>query len=103
MMMVGCVQGEMLRYDMKPSEIRKLENEKSGANEGHQQVKTFKHKLIYPSGNEWHEGYIDDIYILGQQQERSKSHALDGFIGKKRKQFFFGGERIEGGNICILD
>ncbi|KAG2226260.1 hypothetical protein INT45_005932 [Circinella minor] len=84
MMMVGCMQGEMVRYDIKPSEIRKLENEEknnnNNINETSHSMKTFKHKLIYPSGNEWHEGYIDDIYILGQQQERSKSHALDHFI-----------------------
>ncbi|KAI7860536.1 WD40-repeat-containing domain protein [Circinella umbellata] len=87
MMMVGCMQGEMVRYDIKPSDIRKLENETNNDNNNNNtnettshSIKTFKHKLIYPSGNEWHEGYIDDMYILGQQQERSKSHTLDHFI-----------------------
>ena len=72
-LVVGCALGELVQYTMKPKDIRSMEK-----NDGH--TKHFKHKSVYPSGGEWHEGYVDDVYVLGQQNQGT--HALDGCIGE---------------------
>ncbi|KAI9490785.1 WD40-repeat-containing domain protein [Zychaea mexicana] len=77
--MVGCVQGDLVRFEMKPTDIQKLEREPSDSD----QPKNFRHKALFPAGDEWHEGYIDDIFILGQQRQSNtsvKPHGLDGWI-----------------------
>ncbi|KAI8148280.1 WD40-repeat-containing domain protein [Fennellomyces sp. T-0311] len=71
---VGCVLGELVQYNIKPKEIRELEKK-----DGH--TKSFKPKVVFPSGDEWHEGYVDDVYVLGQQKQENgivQRHVLDG-------------------------
>jgi hypothetical protein len=41
----------------------------------------FSPDVIYPGGDEWHEGYVDDVYILGQNGDTSDP--LNNMIGKR--------------------
>ncbi|KAI9310785.1 WD40-repeat-containing domain protein, partial [Dichotomocladium elegans] len=63
---VGCAEGQLIKY-------------KIGKMIGDGDAGVIKHKELYPSGDEWHEGYVDDVFILGQQ-EKGHRHPLDGCI-----------------------
>ncbi|KAG0194845.1 Leucine-rich repeats and WD repeat domain-containing protein 1 [Apophysomyces sp. BC1034] len=66
---VGCETGDMALYDLGPTVLKKLEKSKDAV--------AFKSHTLYPAGDEWHEGYVDDIHIIDKQ-----SNGLDGCVGK---------------------
>ncbi|KAF7724104.1 hypothetical protein EC973_001288 [Apophysomyces ossiformis] len=53
---VGCDSGDMALYNIDQNVLKKMESAK--------EITTFKSHTLYPAGDEWHEGYIDDIHIL---------------------------------------
>lgn len=73
--MVGCAEGDLVHFDMKDAGLDKLVDKEVDGGAG----TIVKNKIVYPAGDEWHEGYVDDIYILGQHG--GNPHPLDGCIG----------------------
>lgn len=73
--MVGCDNGDMIRFTISERRLQKF-REKSNSDREKQAesgdkwtlepISTITPTMIYPEGDEWHEGYIDDICILGQ-------------------------------------
>ncbi|KAG1150323.1 hypothetical protein G6F37_001942 [Rhizopus arrhizus] len=62
--MVGCSDGNLVRYQLTSEQIEKFKS----ISEQHEEEKitAIRPTTIYPSGSEWHEGYIDDMHVLGQ-------------------------------------
>ncbi|KAJ8660565.1 hypothetical protein O0I10_003612 [Lichtheimia ornata] len=73
-LMVGCAEGDLVHFDMKDAGLDKLVDKEVDGGAG----TIVKNKIVYPAGDEWHEGYVDDIYILGQHG--GNPHPLDGCI-----------------------
>ncbi|KAI8357868.1 WD40-repeat-containing domain protein [Choanephora cucurbitarum] len=68
---VGCDNGDMVRYDLSDKILVKLRQKmeqakKQDAAEKWFNPMTIESTMTYPSGDEWHAGYVDDICILGQ-------------------------------------
>ncbi|OBZ82107.1 hypothetical protein A0J61_09843, partial [Choanephora cucurbitarum] len=68
---VGCDNGDMVRYDLSDKILVKLRQKmeqakKQDAAEKWFNPMTVESTMTYPSGDEWHAGYVDDICILGQ-------------------------------------
>lgn len=34
-------------------------------------IATIQPQMVYPRGSEWHAGYVDDVYIFGQDGDKS--------------------------------
>lgn len=83
---IGCTNGDLLQYNITASDKSTLEkkaaSKRSEDSSAEGPFKTFKHKMVYPAGDEWHAGYIDDVYVLGHSKGSEKNKALDGCIGK---------------------
>lgn len=77
-LMVGCTDGHMLRYNISRQTMLALEDR---SKDEKQPMQTLRPNILYPDGDEWHDGYIDDIYVLGQNSAEAK-HKLDGCIGE---------------------
>ncbi|KAI9487388.1 MAG: WD40-repeat-containing domain protein [Benjaminiella poitrasii] len=85
MLIVGCDSGDMLRYGITKEQLKAFRTkaqefrEKQAARNGDKwasggAISTSSPITIYPAGDEWHEGYLDGIYILGQ--DGNESHRL---------------------------
>lgn len=74
-LIVGCAEGDLVHFDMKDAGLDKLADNQVDGGAG----TIVKSKNVYPAGDEWHEGYVDDVYILGQHN--GKAHPLDDCIG----------------------
>lgn len=74
-MIVGCDNGDMIRFQLMK---RQLQTFRTKSNTYRKQliergekwkggsVVTIAPTSIYPEGDEWHQGYVDDVCILGQ-------------------------------------
>lgn len=80
--MVGFEEGDMIRFRITQNQLdtfrsqaveeKRLKEAKSGDKWAHfGTLATIESKTIYPEGDEWHEGYIDDIYMFGQDGDQS--------------------------------
>ena len=78
--MVGCSDGNLVRYQLTSEQIEKFKS----ISEQHEEEKitAIRPTTIYPSGSEWHEGYIDDMHVLGQ--DNIKENPLYNYVGKTR-------------------
>ncbi|KAI8997508.1 WD40-repeat-containing domain protein [Pilobolus umbonatus] len=77
-LMVGTENGNMLHFPLAAEAIREyrdkalnnmkknMEKHKDSSGLNRHPGLSFKYDELYPHGEEWHEGYIDDIFILGQ-------------------------------------
>ncbi|KAI9335222.1 WD40-repeat-containing domain protein [Pilaira anomala] len=80
-LMVGFDNGDMVRFHITPELLNTFRQnlEKHRSKESNTADKwatlgplvTIAPNMIYPNGGEWHEGYIDDIYIFGQDGDKS--------------------------------
>ncbi|KAL0089336.1 WD40-repeat-containing domain protein [Phycomyces blakesleeanus] len=83
-LVVGCAAGDMPIFRIEEKQLKAWKSTvDKWAKNGKQPKKTtiplIKHKTVFPSGNEWHEGYVDDIHIIGNTGECILSE-LDGLI-----------------------
>lgn len=98
--MVGFDNGDMASFHITPEQLNKFR--KNLEEHRHKEAKsgdkwatfgplaTIAVDTLYPKGGEWHEGYIDDIYIFGQDGNTSSklynkiSKCLEGCRGGKK-------------------
>ncbi|KAI9256890.1 WD40-repeat-containing domain protein [Sporodiniella umbellata] len=61
---VGCCDGNLVRFHLTPEQIKgfKLISERKEK----EKAKVLHPEIIYPNGSEWHAGYVDDVFVLGQ-------------------------------------
>lgn len=89
-LVVGCNSGDMVKFDIPKEDLKEFKNRADEYREqmdvdGSEGVKagpitTFDEAYVYPHGDEWHEGYIDDLCILGQ--DGNKKSTMNKKIGK---------------------
>ncbi|KAI8062353.1 WD40-repeat-containing domain protein [Gilbertella persicaria] len=84
-LMVGCDNGDMVRYSISDKDIQKIrekatkgKNKDLESNEKWFNALSFQPNIMYPEGDEWHSGYVDDICILGQ--DGNSQNGLNGKI-----------------------
>lgn len=80
-LMVGFDNGEMVSFRITPELLERfrqksVEYRTKEARSGDKwatfgALATIPPKTIYPKGGEWHDGYVDDIYIFGQDGDTS--------------------------------
>jgi hypothetical protein len=80
-LLVGFDDGDMVCFKITPQLLDKfrtksasLRNKDSRTGDKWHDfgpIAIVEHKTIFPKGGEWHEGYIDDIYIFGQDGDKS--------------------------------
>ncbi|CAO3677911.1 unnamed protein product [Rhizopus stolonifer] len=73
---VGCSDGNLVRFHLTYEQIELLRSVSEG--EEKERMKTVHPEIIYPNGSEWHEGYVDDVHILGQ--DNGPKNALSNHI-----------------------
>ncbi|KAI7898927.1 WD40-repeat-containing domain protein [Cokeromyces recurvatus] len=91
-LMVGCDNGDLIRYTItkrhiqafkaKTQEFRDKEASENGdkwASGG--AIASLSPMTVYPTGDEWHEGYLDDICILGQDGNE-KHHLYNKIVSR---------------------
>jgi hypothetical protein len=75
MVMVGCDNGNMIRFKLTERRLQSFREKCKTFRQNQSEtgdkwkmgsVATIAPTMVYPEGDEWHEGYIDDICILGQ-------------------------------------
>ncbi|CEG74547.1 hypothetical protein RMATCC62417_09742 [Rhizopus microsporus] len=66
-LIVGCSDGNLVRYSITAAQLKKFRSIVEQNDE--ERVTTIQPTVIYPSGDEWHEGYVDDIHIMGQDSD----------------------------------
>ncbi|KAI8391533.1 WD40-repeat-containing domain protein [Radiomyces spectabilis] len=71
---VGCSNGTMARYNLLPKILNWLTERCENRDLN---MTTVTPTMIYPRGDEWHEGYVDDVYIIGHEHY---DDPLDGYI-----------------------
>lgn len=92
--LVGTRTGDMIRFDVTAKQLQKIKNTadefrknlSSIATKTSVSVMNIKHAFIYPHGDEWHEGYIDDLCILGQDGD--KKNPMHNRIGKNKRYIY---------------
>lgn len=77
---VGCSDGNLVRFHLTFEQIELLRSASEGQEK--ERVKTVHPEIIYPNGSEWHEGYVDDVHILGQ--DNGPKNELSNHIGKMK-------------------
>lgn len=97
MVLVGMDSGDMVEFEITGTQLAMFSlraNEKKEHNLTKTPLLTIGASYIYPKGDEWHEGHVDGIYVLGQDGE--KENPMNNKIGKNY--------RVEGtfGNTHIL-
>jgi WD40 repeat protein len=80
-LMVGFEGGDMITFIItddhidtfrtKAEEFRSKESQSKNKWDRFGALAIIEPKSIFPQGDEWHEGYIDDIYIFGQDGDTS--------------------------------
>ncbi|KAI8991260.1 WD40-repeat-containing domain protein [Mycotypha africana] len=84
---VGCDNGDMYRFvitaeQLKSFRTRAIEQRKEHPQDGDKwkhlgPIATINAKMRFPGGDEWHEGYVDGVHILGQDgNTRNKMNNL---------------------------
>ncbi|KAI9277793.1 WD40-repeat-containing domain protein [Sporodiniella umbellata] len=66
---VGCSDGNLVHFQLTKELIDKFRATTTKNQEIEPVI--INHLAVYPAGNEWHEGFIDDIYVLGQDEDES--------------------------------
>lgn len=84
MLVVGFDDGDMVSFKITPQLLEKFRTKSASLRDKESRtgdkwhdfgpIATIEPKTMYPKGEEWHAGYIDDIYIFGQDGD--KSHRL---------------------------
>ncbi|KAF1804063.1 WD40-repeat-containing domain protein [Mucor lusitanicus] len=71
-LIVGCNNGDMIEFNLSTSELdeyrqtaRDFRSDKTIETE-HHAIPHVNSAMKYPAGDEWHEGYVDDVCIIGQ-------------------------------------
>lgn len=80
-LVVGCSEGELVQYNLTQKnikELKKIQEEHDDEN-GYDAAVKFSPDTIYSGSAEWHDGYIDDVCILGQDGDAS--NPLNNMIG----------------------
>ncbi|KAI8642933.1 WD40-repeat-containing domain protein [Parasitella parasitica] len=80
-LMVGCNNGDLVEFKITAAQLKQFkklaESSRQNdfkANKG-TKTPTVDRSIKFPAGDEWHEGYVDDIHILGQDGDnRDKSY-----------------------------
>jgi WD40 repeat protein len=87
-LIVGNDEGELVQFNLAKKDIELLESIKEDPDDDDDDDDhsfrpwvEFSPDAIYPGGDEWHEGYVDDVYILGQNGDASDP--LNNMIGKR--------------------
>ncbi|CEP10298.1 hypothetical protein [Parasitella parasitica] len=75
-LLVGCNNGDLIEFKITTSQLNQFrQSAKSFRLKGHEANKGIRTSTIdrfikFPAGDEWHEGYVDDVYILGQDGDK---------------------------------
>lgn len=85
-LIVGCNDGDMIEFSLTSSQLdkyrqtaEKFRSDRMKRNK-QQPIAHVKRSTKYPAGDEWHEGYVDDVCIVGQDGDEKS--ALYNAIGK---------------------
>lgn len=80
-LLVGFDDGDMVSFKITPQLLDKFRTKSANLRDKDSltgdkwhdfgPIATIEPKSMYPKGGEWHEGYIDDIYIFGQDGDTS--------------------------------
>jgi hypothetical protein len=71
--MAGCDDGQMYRYNLGTAAINRFRRGKMAAmakfkpghkRRGHGIIQYKEPDVVYPTGEEWHESYVDDILMV---------------------------------------
>ncbi|CAO3689930.1 unnamed protein product [Rhizopus stolonifer] len=65
---VGCSDGNLVRFELDNDQIKNFKE--IVINSKDEDPITVYPAAVYPAGDEWHEGHIDDIHILGQDGDQ---------------------------------
>lgn len=65
---VGCSDGNLVRFELDNEQIKNFKE--IVINSKDEDPITIHPAAVYPAGDEWHEGHIDDIHILGQDGDQ---------------------------------
>lgn len=82
MIIVGTDNGSMVDFEITEGLLESLQNkaEKHRNNPDAKIERTIiESSYLYPHGNEWHEGYIDSVHVLGQ--DATKENPMNNKIG----------------------
>lgn len=85
-LVVGCDNGDMIEFKLSSYQLNKYRQTarkfRSDITTGkkHQSIAQVQSSTRYPTGDEWHEGYVDDVCIIGQDGD--KESALYNTIGR---------------------
>ncbi|KAI8875136.1 WD40 repeat-like protein [Backusella circina FSU 941] len=71
-LVVGSDAGDLVQFKLTKKDIQNLKNIKGDHDEdAFTPAINFSPNVVYPGGDEWHEGYVDDVYIMGQNGDNS--------------------------------
>ncbi|KAK4520265.1 uncharacterized protein ATC70_008398 [Mucor velutinosus] len=78
-LVVGCNNGDMIEFNLSSAQLNKyrqtatkFRSERTKGNK-HQTVSHVESSTKYPAGDEWHEGYVDDVCIVGQDGDEKSA------------------------------
>lgn len=78
-LIVGCDNGDMIEFNLSTSELdeyrqaaTKFRTDRTKGSD-HHTVAHVKNSTKYPAGDEWHEGYVDDVCIIGQDGNKKSA------------------------------
>ncbi|KAL7317855.1 hypothetical protein PS15m_004160 [Mucor circinelloides] len=78
-LIVGCNDGDMIEFSLTSSQLdkyrqtaEKFRSDRMKRNK-QQPIAHIKRSTKYPAGDEWHEGYVDDVCIVGQDGDEKSA------------------------------
>ncbi|KAG2192389.1 hypothetical protein INT46_008926 [Mucor plumbeus] len=78
-LIVGCSNGDLIEFTITANQLKqfrtKAEEYRSNRDKRDkwELMTNIDRSTKYPAGDEWHEGYVDDVYVIGQDgDERNK-------------------------------
>jgi hypothetical protein len=86
-LIVGCSNGDLIEFTITANQLKqfrtKAEEYRSNRDKRDkwELMTNIDRSTKYPAGDEWHEGYVDDVYVIGQDgDERNKLNNKIGMI-----------------------
>lgn len=86
-LIVGCNNGDLVQFKITTTQLdeyRKKAEEfraKKIKSDRWESMADVDQPFIYPAGDEWHEGYVDDVFVIGQDgDEESKLYNHIGML-----------------------
>ncbi|KAI8338406.1 WD40-repeat-containing domain protein [Chlamydoabsidia padenii] len=65
-MVVGTSKADLLQYAIKPSHVKQWNHTTYDNSNSDYEPTLIKPRSKFPHGDEWHDGYVEDVCILGQ-------------------------------------